>query len=236
VASTDVAVSREATKPGTALAQLPRLAVLRKRLQWALWAIVLVTIIGGQWYPLLGFAVPAVMLTAIIGGFLKGRYVCGWLCPRGAFYDRVVKWVSRGRPIPEWMRNSVFRWAVFALLMGFMVWQISLSPGDVYHWGRVFVRICMITTGLGVVLALFIHPRSWCAFCPIGTFQAAVGGKKAPLRMGEGCVECRTCERVCPMGLKIVDADRAEDGRLDLPDCGKCPECQLACPKGVLHF
>jgi polyferredoxin len=215
-------------------AEWQRLAALRRKIQLALWVIVAITIIGGLFYPLLGFVVPVVMLTGIIGGFFKGRYVCGWLCPRGAFLDRILRPVSPEREIPAWLRGRVFRWVIFASLMGFMIWQISLNPGDAYHWGRVFVRICIITTAIGVVLALFVNPRTWCSFCPVGTMQSAVGGSKAPLKIDDGCVECRACERACPMSLAIVD--RGENGELRLPDCLKCSECQLACPKNLLHF
>jgi ferredoxin-type protein NapH len=215
-------------------AEWQRLAALRRRIQRALWVIVVITIVGGLFYPLLGFVVPVVMLTGIIGGFFKGRYVCGWLCPRGAFLDRILRPVSPQREIPAWLRGRIFRWVIFALLMGFMSWQISLNPGDAYHWGRVFVRICIITTAIGVVLALFVNPRTWCSFCPMGTMQSAVGGSRAPLKMDEGCIECRACERACPMDLAIVG--QAENGTLDLRDCLKCSECQLACPKNLLHF
>jgi polyferredoxin len=118
--------------------------------------------------------------------------------------------------------------------MGLMTWQISQNPGDVYHWGRVFVRICIITTAIGVLLALVVNPRTWCSFCPMGTRQSAVGGSRAQLKVDDGCVECRACERACPMNLAIVG--QATGGRLDLPDCLKCAECQVACPKRLLHF
>jgi Fe-S-cluster-containing hydrogenase component 2 len=36
------------------------------------------------------------------------------------------------------------------------------------------------------------------------------------------------------MDLAIVG--KAENGTLNLPDCLKCSECQLACPKNLLHF
>jgi len=240
----------------------------RKRIQFAIWAIVVVVIVGGMWWPLLGFVVPIVMLTGIIGGFFKGRYVCGWLCPRGAFLERIVGAISplkarlqgrarrrRGqapiRPepvpmaIPMWLRRPAFRWAVFAALMGFMAFQTSQDPGDVYHWGRVFVRICIITTAIGVVLAIAVHPRTWCSFCPMGTMQSAVGGSRAPLMMADGCVECRACERACPMNLKIVGqrnptplppSPSTERGRavVNAPDCLKCGECVVVCPKRVL--
>jgi len=215
--------------------QWQRLTARRRSIQRAIWAIVVVVIIGGLWYPLLGFVVPVVMLTGIIGGFFKGRYVCGWLCPRGAFLDRIIRPLSRVRPIPDWLRRPAFRWTIFALLMGFMVWQISLNPGDVYHWGRVFVRICIITTGIGVVLAVILHPRTWCSFCPMGTMQSAVGGSRAPLKMEDGCVECRACEQACPMNLTLIGR-RRDDTTLPLPDCLKCGECVVTCPKRVLHF
>ncbi|UCH33814.1 MAG: 4Fe-4S binding protein [Armatimonadota bacterium] len=208
----------------------------RRRLivQSLIWVVVVITIFGGLRYPLLGFVVAGVMLMGFVGALVKGRYVCGWLCPRGALFDRVIKHVSRRSAIPRWLRSPWFRWPVFGALMGFMVYRISLNPADAYHWGRVFVSICIITTGIGIVLALAFHPRTWCAFCPMGTLQSAVGGGKAPLYVEEGCKGCRTCERACPMNLRIVG--NTKDGRLDSADCLKCPECQLACPAKVLHF
>jgi ferredoxin-type protein NapH len=218
----------------TRAAEWGKQLALRRRIQLAIWVIVVIVIVGGLWFPLLGFVVPVVMLTGIVGGFFRGRYVCGWLCPRGAFLDRILRPISPVREIPAWLRGHVLRWVIFGLLMGFMVWQISLNPGDVQHWGKVFVRICIITTGIGVVLAIFVHPRTWCSFCPMGTMQSAVGGSRAPLKMDEGCVECRSCERACPMNLKIVGQEK--DGALRLPDCLKCGECVVVCPKNVLHF
>jgi len=207
---------------------------LRRRIQLTVWILVIIVIAGGIFWPLLGFVVPVVMLAGIIGGILKGRYVCGWLCPRGAFLDRIVKPVSASRRIPLWLRKPAFRWAIFALLMAFMAWQISSNPADIYHWGRVFVRICIITTAIGVILAIIFHPRTWCSFCPMGTLQSALGGSRAPLRIAEGCVECRACERACPMNLEIVGKDR--EGKLELPDCLNCGECVVACPKRVLSL
>lgn len=209
-------------------------SLMRLRIQSATLALVVIVIIGGQKYPLLGFFVPAVMLMGIVGGFFRGRFVCGWLCPRGAFLDRAMKLISPIKKIPDFFRNSAFRWSVFALLMGFTAFKISLNPSDPYHWGTVFVRICMITTGIGVILALLIHPRAWCSFCPIGTVQSVSGGTKGRLKMDDGCTECRICEKVCPMNLQIIDD--IKDGKLNNNDCLRCPECGLACPQNILHY
>jgi len=230
--STEAALSRDAESP----AIINHWAHSRRRrlAQSFMWVVTPIAIFGGVRYPLLGFVVPAVMLMGAIGALFKGRYVCGWLCPRGAFFDRIVRPVSPRRAIPRWLRDHRLRGAVFAGLMGLMAFQISRNPGDVHHWGAVFVRICAITTGLGVALALAYHPRTWCAFCPMGTMQSAIGGGKAPLLVEEGCKGCRTCEKACPINLQIVG--HVKDGRLDSGDCLKCPECQLACPRKILHF
>jgi ferredoxin-type protein NapH len=208
----------------------------RRRLyvQSFIWLVVIITIFGGLKYPLLGFVVAGVMMMGVIGALIKGRYVCGWLCPRGALFDRVLRPISAKRSIPRWVRDYRLRWGAFTVLMGFMAFQISRSPGDAHHWGQVFVRICIITTGIGVLLAVFLHPRTWCAFCPMGTLQSAIGGQRAPLYVEDGCKGCRTCEKACPMNLQIVA--NTKDGRLNSPDCLKCPECQLACPNQILHF
>lgn len=153
----------------------------RSMIRSVLWLLVPITIIAGQWYPLLGFIVPIVMVSALFTSFYKrGRYFCGTFCPRGAFYDKIVTHISPNARIPLWFRNKVFRWSIVVLLMGFMIYQISLDPGNVYHWGRVFVRICLITTALGIVLALFVHPRTWCSFCPMGTLQSTIGRNRKP--------------------------------------------------------
>jgi len=207
----------------------------RRKVQLALWPLVVLTIGLGWKYPLIGFIVPVVMLTGIVGSFVNGRYVCGHLCPRGGFFDRIVKPISPARPIPAWLRSAWFRWPVLVVLMGFMAYQVSRNPGDTNHWGIVFWRICVGTTAVGVLLALVLHQRTWCAFCPMGTMQEAIGGRRSALHLDPGCRGCRTCERACPMNLKIVSESR-EPGRLAVPDCLKCSECQLACPKQALHF
>ena len=205
----------------------------RRLVQLLLWPVVAVTILGGLKYPLLGFTVPVVMVVGLVGALFRGRYVCGTLCPRGSFLDRVVAPIAPARPIPSLLRSPWFRWPVVALLMGAMAFQVAQDPGDLTHWGRVFVRICILTTGVGVVLALTIRPRSWCSFCPMGTLQNAIGGRKPVLYLGEGCRGCRQCERACPMNLSIIGDQRP--GPLVVRDCLQCAECQLACPVKALR-
>lgn len=212
-----------------------RLSRQRKVVQWTLTPLVIVVIAFGWRYPLLGFSVPIVMLTGIIGSLVNGRYVCGHLCPRGGFYDRMVSTISPGKPIPQWIRSVALRWTLVVMLMGFMIYQIAREPGNIYHWGHVFWIMCTFTTAIGVVMALLIHQRSWCMVCPIGTMQNAIGGGKGRLQIdADLCRECKVCEKACPINLQIVK--HKESGVLADRDCMRCPECMAKCPMGALGW
>jgi ferredoxin-type protein NapH len=207
----------------------------RRIVQWCLLPIVVLTIGLGWKYPMLGFSVPMVMLIGMIGGVFRGRYVCGNLCPRGAFFDRIMTRISRNSAIPQALRNKTLRWMVFAALMGFMIFRLARNPTSTAHWGQVFWLMCVVTTGIGLVLGIFIHPRAWCAFCPIGTVQMALGGKKHLLEIDtDECRECSACEKACPFSLAIVKHRAA--GHVNDPDCLKCSECVAVCPKHALSW
>ena len=203
--------------------------IRRARTQWILAWIVILTIGLGWKFPLIGLTVPVVMLTGIIGGFFRGRWVCGNVCPRGGFFDRYMALISGDKQIPEFFRGMVFRWTLFAALMGFMGFRLMQNPSDINHWGSTFWMMCVVTTAVGVVLAIFVHPRTWCSFCPIGTVQNAVGGAKDPLLIDSAmCRECGICEGACPAGLEIVKYKA--HGKLKDRDCIKCSECIDVCP------
>ncbi|MFO7947411.1 MAG: 4Fe-4S binding protein [Armatimonadota bacterium] len=205
---------------------------LRRTVQWIMLALVPIVIIGGLFWPYLGFIVPLVMITGMLGGFFRGRWVCGWLCPRGAFLERVMSKMSFNLGIPAFLRKYSFRWVLFALLMGFMVFRLSANPASAEHWGRVFVQLCMVTTGVGLLLAVLFHPRTWCSFCPVGTFSSTIGGDKQPMQIAEGCRGCKLCEQACPLNLEI--AKHADGGEMKDRDCLRCGECATACPANIL--
>jgi len=204
----------------------------RHLVQNLLWPVVVMVIALGWKYPLLGFSVPLVMLAGLIGGFFKGRWVCGHVCPRGGLFDRVIARFSPSRPISPILRNVKFRWAVFAALMGFMALQISRNPTSLEHLGHVFWLMCAVTTALGLALAFVYHPRTWCAFCPMGTMQYALSPKGlGPLLDKSACRACGKCEKACPLQLKILERPGADE-----PDCLSCGECVAACPVRALSF
>lgn len=201
----------------------------RHIIQWLLLLIVFVVIGLGWKYTWLGFTVPLVMFIGVIGAFLNGRWVCGNLCPRGAFFDRLVTSISPQRPLPSILRSMLLRWMILVLLMSLMTYRLSQNPHSLEHWGRVFWLMCTVTTLFGIVLALFIRARTWCAFCPIGTLGKILGEKKTKKSLKldtEKCLGCKLCEKACPMNLSIISEKKTLAPN---SDCIKCWECITKC-------
>jgi len=143
------------------------------------WLLPLV-VIGGIFVPVLGYLVFGMMVFFLVLSYFRGRFWCANYCPRGSFLDLVLSRFSLKRKIPRFLLRPLFRWAFVACFMIFFVFQIASAEKTVAGIGFVFVRMCLITTVIAVVLGIPIHQRTWCAFCPMGTLQGALG------RLGPG--------------------------------------------------
>lgn len=200
--------------------------------KWAL-ALLMIIVLGLGWkYPYLGFMVPVVMAAGLVGAFIKGRVVCGNLCPRGSFFDTWFKPLGGSRNVPELMRTPLFRWGLLIVLFSFMIFQLTADIGSVAHWGTVFWRVCLVTTLIALVAGVLYRPRAWCSFCPMGTIQGAIGGGKSPITISSACSGCGICEKSCPMGLDI--SHFRDSGTVVNSDCLHCGTCVIACPRNAL--
>lgn len=197
--------------------------------KWAI-GLIMVTVIALGWeFPLLGFVVPAAMGTGILGGFFRGRWVCGNLCPRGSFLDTWFNLVSAKKEIPALLKGDRFRWVMLTALMSFMAYRLAQNPTDINHWGIVFWQMCLVTTIAAFWLGLRYNARSWCSFCPVGTLASSIGGNRYTLQVNSSCKACGLCEQSCPMQLEI--ARHRHTGASKEKDCLKCSACIKACPR-----
>ncbi|NQU95082.1 MAG: 4Fe-4S binding protein [Candidatus Omnitrophica bacterium] len=139
-----------------------------------------IIVIGGLFFPVLGYLVFAMMAFFITLSFFRGRYWCWNLCPRGTFLDIVMPKVSPNRPSPKLFTKKWFRWLVFTIFISFFIFRITQTGGSLLAIGVVFVSMCIVTTIISIILALTMKPRSWCSMCPMGTLQEHMGkiGKK----------------------------------------------------------
>jgi ferredoxin-type protein NapH len=192
--------------------------------------IVLIVSIGGIWYPKLGYFLLLIFTTLLIISPFRGRWFCGNLCPRGSFNDFWVKKISFNKSIPSFFRSMYIRIPFFIILMGFMVFRIIQTKGIIDKIGMVFVTMCIMTTAIALILGIFISPRVWCSFCPMGTVQRYLGKNKYILNCDiKKCIKCNLCSKVCPMKLSVKKI-------VNHPDCIKCERCIKACPKKCLSF
>ncbi len=209
----------------------------RKLKQIFMTAVFLVVIIGGWHYSLLGYFIPICMLLGISIAFLKGRKWCDWYCPRGSFFDSIIRQMSPGKKIPAFFKGNPLRVGVLLFLIFMMIIQIIKRWPDPYKIGMFFVILLTVTTILGIILALFFHQRAWCYFCPIGSMANWAGRAKYPLKINsQTCTECGLCYKACPIQVvpfkfKKTGLENVEDG-----DCLKCDLCVLACPNQALNL
>lgn len=170
----------------------------------------------------------APLLFAILG---KGRYWCGNYCPRGNFYHQVISKISPKRKVPKFLKSIGFRLFMVAFIIFNFARGIYHNWGNLTGIGMVFYRIIAITTIVGILLAFFYQPRTWCNFCPMGTLSyliAKLRGRSIHLAVESSCVSCGLCTKTCPMGLSPKDY---KDGQLTDSNCIFCKECVYKCPK-----
>jgi polyferredoxin len=191
-------------------------------------------LVGGWFYPYLGFFLLVCMVGALALAWHKGRSWCDWMCPRGSFYDVYLKKISRGAELPRFMKTRGFRTFVFAALVSALGVQVYLAWGDPHEVGRAMVRVLTVTTTAGIVLGAFFQERAWCHICPMGSLGNLISRGKDPLIVADTCRSCKLCTKACPMQLKPFEG--REQGFMADGDCLKCSSCVAACPANALRF
>jgi ferredoxin-type protein NapH len=194
-------------------------------------------LVGGWFYPALGYFIPVCMAAGISIAFYRGRKWCDWTCPRGSFFDTAGKAISPNKEIPAIFKSRPTRILMLAILMAALTVQIVRVWPDPIRIGKVFVIMLTATTSLAVLLTILYHPRVWCCFCPVGSISNWVGLGTKPLQIDSGlCVECKLCHKVCPIQVSAYTfKDKGVENVMD-GDCLKCGLCTTACPKKALRL
>lgn len=207
-----------------------------KKRHWKplLGGILILLLLGGWFYPPLGYFMIVCMVMAMGIGAIKGRHWCDWMCPRGSFLDTFLGRFSRNVKAPRVFHSLSFRLMWLGILMGMLAVNLVPLWPDLYLMGKPFVMILTVTTAVGLVVGMLYQPRAWCMFCPMGTMANWLGQGKMPLAVNENCIECGLCEKVCRM--QINPGSYKENGLVSDGDCLKCSYCVEKCPKQALSF
>ena len=142
--------------------------------------------------------------------------------------------ISRGKAVPRFLRSLPFRLFMMGIMMTVFSVRIYQLWPDPMKIGGFFIMFLTITTVAGAFLGIAFKPRSWCAFCPVGTMAKWAGTNRYPLRITESCTECKVCEKVCPLG--IAPHSFKSSGIVADWDCLKCRLCVVRCPQQCLYL
>ena len=209
----------------------------RKKSQLIMAVLLPVVIVGGYFYPMLGFIVLGLITIFMILASKRGRFYCGWLCPMGAFHERLLSKVSFKNKIPLFIKSNWFRWVLFSLMMGLMFSRLLMAWGDAKAVGAVFRLMWIVSTGLAIGLGIYYKPRTWCAVCPMGSFQGVSSKNTYLLLVEDNCIECKKCSRVCPISTYPGHYKKEKGvGLVPSIDCLRCSNCIVNCPKESLYF
>ena len=151
---------------------------------------------------------------------------------RAAFSTASWPGLPRTGPRPKFLKKMSFRWGVFAAMMALMIGQLAMHPATLANWGHVFWIMCTLTTGIGIVLSLFMHARAWCLFCPVGTVARVAAPKTARYPdINEACRACGLCDKACPMDIEVSKIHQSGVGETDCIRCGQCAQvCKINLP------
>jgi len=209
----------------------------RKGSQLTMSLLLPVVVVGGYFYPILGFTVLGLIALFLALAGYKGRFYCGWLCPMGAFHERFLTRISMKRPIPNLFKTSWFRWFVFIAMMSFMLSRLYVAWGDPNAVGGVFRMMWIVSTSIAILLGMYFMPRIWCSICPMGSLQGVVSKNIYLLTVEDSCIQCKKCSKLCPIST-YAGAYRAESGPAQVPsiECLRCFNCVENCPKESLSF
>ncbi len=206
----------------------------RKQIQLIMFLLFPLVLIGGYFYPYLGFIVVAMICLFLIIAPFKGRFFCGWLCPMGAYYERVLSFLSFKKKVPSIFRKKWFRWLVFAIMMSLLTLKLINAGTDPEKIANAFRFMWIVSGSIATVIGILIMPRLWCRICPMGTIQGVISKKSYLLKISKECTECKLCQKVCP--ISSAPFEHKEAGFLNSEECMKCFNCVDNCPKNALKI
>ena len=181
-----------------------------------------------------------ILFTILTLTIILGRVFCSYLCPIGAistfFSDlgRKLKIPKINVPHKLEVILTKLKYIVLAIII-YLTWQsgeLIFREADpcyalISRHGEDITFVAYIVLGviiLGPMLIPSIFCRYMCPFAAVMNIFSRFRVVKIKLDKSK-CVDCKKCENVCPMQIKILKREKVKD-----VNCTNCGECVLACP------
>jgi NAD-dependent dihydropyrimidine dehydrogenase PreA subunit len=178
------------------------------------------------WVSIATALAPGILIISviIIVTFLLGRLFCGQVCPVGAVQESASRLTRRkiavGPPVlPEAVRFGVL---VLALVSGGS-YAYLISFTGISSFFELTLSVGFFAFLVVIALSVVVY-RPLCRFlCPFGAvFSVPAHVSRLGLDRTELCINCRRCEKVCPVGAAGREASKRE--------CYLCGRCTETCP------
>ena len=189
---------------------------------------------------------------SIILTIILGPVICGFICPFGAIQDlvaRIGKKIFKNKYnnfISKKLDNKLKFLRYISLILAVMLTASSsvmvLEVINPYHaFLGIFNRSSISLIGMFILIliilgSLFVQ-RPWCKYlCPYGAFLGIFNKFKVfrVVRDKGSCVNCKRCDKKCPMGIEVQTNQALRDVR-----CISCLDCvdKKVCPKAnTIYF
>ncbi len=202
----------------------------------------LVVQLGAVALTILGFftSFQITTLVLMVATLFAGTFFCGWVCPYGTLQDlfsRLGKYLGiKKRKMPKEIQ-SYLKYVRYIILVLVMVSTSDLLF-TLFSYDPHGNFTALLTTGSVSALGLLILVSIAAAgvyferpFCNYLCYEGARHGLISlarPItiqRNNHSCVNCKKCDKVCPMNIEVSKADQLRSGQ-----CINCFECVQACP------
>jgi ferredoxin-type protein NapH len=177
-------------------------------------------------------------IAKVFGPLIFGRGWCGWACWTAMVLD-LLPWK---RPGGRYKYFGLIRYLHFLIIFAltFYVWYVLHNRAVVTNPQVQLTWLAVGSLGyylLGIILAATLKDnRAFCKYvCPIPTFLK-ITSRFSLIKIkidSDKCVECGTCERVCPMNIKLLNYKRL-GRRILSSECILCSTCLKACPRNAI--
>ncbi len=168
---------------------------------------------------------------------LAGPVFCGWICPFGFIQDMMKKIRHHFNLCPlqvkyhhqlksaRYVLLALTLINVSAILFTLLSYDPRVGLDRLLHFNTISIlNILAILTF--TFLSIFVD-RFFCKYlCVEGAKHSVIsGGRFFKIRRSDSCIDCKKCDKTCPMGITIT-----KDTLVNDIECINCLACIEECP------
>lgn len=177
----------------------------------------------------------------IFGPLIWRRGFCGYACWTAAVLDWLPVKQTKSHISRSYRKIRYISLFISLIIPLYLVFVVSYDPWTDYL-NKQEMMWMFISNGIYYLIAIplaFVlsDKRAFCKYlCPVSlvmTPSSSIGLIKIkPVKENE-CIECGSCNDICPMGVDVMDFMKRNVPITDT-ECVLCSDCKIVCPKAKI--